>query len=167
MFKQGTMSILFGCHSILVTISWKKLYGEWPEFWELICIFLHDVGHWGTNYLDNENEKRDHWIGGAHLAMLLFGDKGYHLIAGHCKSGQYDESYETQYPDHRLYKPDKYSHYIAPKLWIWWNTFPEPKLKMDYISRWDAVNAFKSKVKNSIESGEYHEPHSFYLNRCK
>ncbi len=63
--KQGTVSVLFGCHSIIhsmiVIVAWVKWYGHWPEFWQIICILLHDIGHWGKQYLDNYEEKKNEW----------------------------------------------------------------------------------------------------------
>ena len=86
--KQGTISVLFGCHSIihsfLVLIAWRKLYGSWPEFWQVVCIFLHDVGHIGLNYLDIFELKKKHWMLGAHIGNKLFGLKAYYFLAGHC-----------------------------------------------------------------------------------
>src|SRR3990167_6280834 len=111
--KQGTASWFFGCHSlihsILVLISWIKLYGKFPEFWEICCIFFHDIGHINLDYLDNFEEKKVHWKLGADIAMALFGWKGYDLVAGHCHYSGAEES--------KLYKPDKYSWHIAP---VWW-----------------------------------------------
>lgn len=69
---QGTVSILFGCHSpihsVLVLMSWKKLYRHWPRWWQIVCIFLHDIGHWGLDYLDDVNQKNKHWELGARIA---------------------------------------------------------------------------------------------------
>lgn len=159
--KQGTISIFFGCHSpihsIFVLISWIKLYKSFPKFWQLVCIFLHDVGHFGKNYLDNVDEKRDHWRGGAMIAERLFNTKGFLFIAGHCGNSGYGKS--------KLYKADKYSWYIAPVIVLLSNQIFEPKLKMGYTAL-GAVRAFKARVKESIESGEYRSTHDFYLERC-
>lgn len=160
--KQGTMSILFGCHSpvhsVLVTISWVILHRRLPELWELVCIFLHDVGHVGKNYLSNPDEKSIHWKLGATIAGRLFGPKGYALVAGH--------SHSSDHPESSLRKPDKYSWYLAPEIWIYSNTVFEPKLKMGY-TRWGAVHHFKNRVMESIESGKFRSTHQIYLERCK
>ena len=157
--KQGTKSVLFGCHSpvhsVLVTVAWRKLYGSWPKLWQIVCIFLHDIGHLGTDYLDNYEEKKWHWELGAQIARKLFGYKAFLLVAGH------SSHYRTP---SALYKADKYSWYIAPRIWIWLNTFAEPELRVG-MGRWEAVNDFKANVKKSIESGKWEETHQFYLER--
>jgi len=159
--KQGTMSILLGCHSpihsILVAISWVILYRRLPKPWEIVCIFLHDIGHVGKDYLDDPNLKEEHWKLGAAVAGELFGLKGYNLVAGHTHS--------AGEPSSRLRKPDKYSWYIAPRLWLWTNTVVEPKLRIGQ-TRWGAVEHFKARVAKSIESGEFHSTHQIYLERC-
>ncbi len=113
--KQGTASVLFGCHSfihsIVVYVAWCKLYHSLPNFWETGCIILHDIGHWGKNYLDDYELKKRHGELGARVAGKLFGQKGYDLIVGH---NPYNGSSRS-----KLYNPDKYSWVIAP---IWWMT---------------------------------------------
>lgn len=160
--KQGTISILIGCHSIMhsfqVVRAWRYLYGRRPRLWELVCIFLHDIGHWGLDYLDSVVEKDEHWRLGARLACRLFGVKGFRLIAGH--SGR------STFPISMLYKADKYSWYIAPNWWLLLNYVTEPKLAMGY-SRREALVRFKSQVRDSIESGRFRPTHAMYLDRCK
>ena len=60
--KQGTVSALIGCHSIIhglvVLTAWYKLYGSWPKLWQMVCIFLHDIGHIGLDYLDDYEQKK-------------------------------------------------------------------------------------------------------------
>ncbi len=84
--QQGTVSVLFGCHSpihsVVVLVAWHKLYHRWPKFWQIVCIFIHDIGHWGTMYLDNPEEKERHSVLGAEVARNLFGDKGYEFCLG-------------------------------------------------------------------------------------
>jgi len=160
--KQGTISVLFGCHSVihslLVIRSWKILYGKYPKFWELVCILLHDIGHWGLNYLSNYEEKKMHWHTGATLAGHLLGARGWDLTAGHCEYSGCKIS--------PLYKADKYSWYIAPIWWIWWTTTVEPKLKCG-LGKMEQIRRFKSQVKESIESGEYKSTHEMYRERLR
>jgi len=160
-FKQGTISWFIGCHSpihsILVVISWRKLYGSWPKFWQLVCIFLHDIGHIGLDYLDNYEEKKVHFLLGALIAKHLYGEKGYDLLSGHCS--------HSGYPLSQLYKADKYSWYIAPTWFLYWNNIVEPKLAVNCDSNMDAIRKFRSVVKSSIESGSYTSTHKFYLDR--
>lgn len=159
---QGTVSIFFGCHSpfhsIQVIRAWIKLYGSIPSWREMICIFLHDIGHFGRNYLDDYEQKKTHWELGAKIAYILFGPEGYRFVAGHCT--------HSGYPKSPLYKADKYSWHIAPRWWLWLNCVFEPKLQMGY-SKWGAVDAFKAQVADSVENGHFKSTHSFFLERCK
>lgn len=160
--RQGTISVFLGCHSIfhscLVLLAWKRLYTTWPKAWQIVCIFLHDVGHIGLDYLDDFEQKKKHWKRGAEIGHRLFGPKAFVFIAGHC-------SY-SGYPLSDLYRPDKYSWHIAPRWWLFSNCLFEPKIAMGY-GRWEAVRRFKEQVKQSMESGEYKSTHSMYLERCK
>mgnify|MGYP001558965759 CR=1 FL=1 len=161
MIKQGTISVILGAHSpihsLLVLLSWKRLYGKWPKFWQVVCIFLHDIGHWGKDYLDSYDQKFVHFIAGARLAFQLFGEKGCAFVLGHISQA---------YVRSELYKPDKYSWVLAPRWWLYWNTIVEPKLAMGY-SRREAVRRFREQVRKSIESGEYRSTHSMFLERCQ
>lgn len=162
MLTQGTISVLFGCHSvvhsILVTISWKVLYGRWPKLWEAVCILLHDVGHIGLNYLDSYEAKKQHWRGGAYVAYCLFGQKGYDLVAGHCST--------SLFPPSNLCYADRYSWTLAPYWWLYLTCIVEPKLRCGMSIR-DAIQDFQAQVKRSVESGEYISTHNIYLNRQK
>lgn len=153
---------MFGCHSVihscLVLIAWRKLYGGWPKFWQGVCIFLHDIGHVGLDYLDDFEQKKRHWELGAKIGRWLFGYKAYDLLAGHCSHSGHLLS--------DLYRPDKYSWHIAPRWWLFSNTIFEPKLAMGY-GRWEAVALFKEQVRQSVESGEYQSTHAMYLKRCR
>ncbi len=111
--KQGTVSVLFGCHSLfhsaVVFVAWCKLYHRPPNLWQVVCILLHDIGHWGKDYLDDYEQKKRHGELGARVACSLFGSKGFNLVAGH---NPYAGS-----PRSLLYNPDKYSWVIAP-VWV-------------------------------------------------
>lgn len=149
MFKQGTISILLGCHSpihsILVIRAWKELYGHWPKFWEFVCIFLHDIGHIGLNYLDDYDQKKVHWKLGARISKKLFGQKGFDLVAGHDKN--------SGYPESRLRKPDKYSWCIAPYWFLYFNYLIEPKLIRTGKTKHQSIIAFRKVVKANFENG--------------
>jgi len=153
--RQGTVSVLVGCHSVihsmLVIIAWKHLYGKFPSWWEFGCIFLHDLGHWGKDYLDDIEQKRQHWKLGADIAEKLFGEKGFNLVAGH-------DGY-SGYPESKLLKPDKYSFLIAPRLWLLSNLFAEPKIRTNNFSRWEHLKRFQEEVRKSIESGQFRSSH--------
>jgi hypothetical protein len=160
--KQGTVSWLFGCHSIihsfLVFRSWRILYGYYPSFKETVCIFLHDIGHLGIDYLKNNEEKKRHGILGAEMAGLFFGESGYDLVSGHCSYSGHEIS--------KIYKADKYSWYIAPYWWLYWNNIIEPMVKQGMKNR-EAIVEFQSQVAKSIESGEFKDTHYLYLERVE
>lgn len=161
--KEGTVSVLFGCHSVMhsfvVLAAWIKLYGRFPKFWQLVCIFLHDIGHWGLDYLSDIEDKKKHWELGAKVAKKLFGKKGYDFCAGHC--------IYSNLPKSALYKADKYSWYIAPVWWMYCNAFAEPLLAVGHETRTAAINCFRENVKKSIESNQYVSTHDFYLEKVE
>ena len=157
--KQGTVSVLFGCHSqihsMFVVLAWIKLYHRLPNWWQLSCILIHDIGHWGKNYLDDIEVKQQHWILGATIARKLFGEKGWLFVAGHDRY--------SGYPESELLKPDKYSWIIAPRLWIVTNLLFEPKMRQNGMGRWEHADYFKKEVKRNIESGDYASAHDIYM----
>jgi len=157
--RQGTWSVLLGCHSAfhsaLVILAWVKLYRRFPNRWELGCILLHDIGHWGKDYLDNLEEKRHHWELGARIAGKFFGDKGFKLVAGH--------DHYSSYPESLLLKPDKYAFYIAPKWWLFTNLLVEPKIRNNGMGRWEHLSAFRREVRKNIDAGNYLSSHDVFM----
>lgn len=157
--KQGTVSVLFGCHSLvhslLVVVAWWKLYHSLPNWWELICILIHDIGHWGKDYLDDYESKRKHGELGASLAKFLFGQKGYDLVAGH---NAYSVTLRS-----RLHNPDKYSWVISPTWWVASNSLFEPKLRHRGLSRLESATAFKRAMKENMDGGFKELGHDVYL----
>lgn len=153
--SQGTISVLFGCHSqihsICIVIAWKHLYGRWPRPWELVCIILHDIGHIGRNYLDDPEEKAKHWRFGATIAGFFFGSQGYELCAGH--SGHSGE------PRSMLYKADKLSWTIAPIWWLYWQCIVEPDLNRRSEPIGVHIRKFRRWAENNC-IGEWRETHN-------
>lgn len=156
--SQGTRSVIYGCHSLphslAVLAAWVRLYGAWPEPWEVACILLHDVGHVCLQYLDDPRQKAEHWRLGAVLAGLLFGEKGYTLCAGHCRG--------TGEPESKLYRADKLSHLLLPVPVHWFHAWVEPELRNGQGIR-DHVKRFRQAVKESVESGAWTDSHELYL----
>ncbi len=75
--KVGTKSLLFGVHQFIwhpltVVLAWRKLYRSWPNWWQLISIFCHDLGYWGKPNMDGL-EGREHPYRGALLAAAISG----------------------------------------------------------------------------------------------
>ncbi len=157
--KQGTLSVLFGCHSVIhslvVMVAWVKLYHRLPSGWQIVCIFLHDIGHWGKQYLDDYEQKKRHAELGAKVAMWLFGQKGYDLILGH---NPYNGSIKSA-----LHDPDKYSWVIAPIWWMITNTWFEPKLQRNGSTRLESAVMFKEAMRENWNTGFKEAGHSIYL----
>ena len=157
--KQGSVSVLVGCHSpvhsILVFVSWCILYKRPPKFWQIICIAIHDIGHWGKDYLNDYEEKKKHSILGAKIAGKLFGQKGYELIVGH---NLYNGAVRSE-----LHHPDKYSWVIAPTWWIVTTTWFEPKLQRKGSTRKESAIMFKKAMKENMDTGFKELGHEIYL----
>lgn len=156
--SEGTISVTIGCHSIshsiMTTIAWTKLYGR-PKLWELSCIFLHDIGHIGKDYLSNKKEKEGHWILGANIAKFLFGKKGYDMIAGHSpKHSKVNKS--------KLFMADKMAWSISPYPLLYWNALVEPKLKGNRTII-EHITKFKNKTIENVNSKNVKETHDLYL----
>lgn len=133
--KEGTKSVLFGCHNpvlhgLCVLAAWRITYKSWPKWWQIICIFLHDIGVWGRQYLSDDTAKNGHWEKGANLAFHVFwylsprrrraylAHRAYQFIGGHCPE-------ESGYCRSELWFPDKRSWLVAPMAWLWWNYYVE------------------------------------------
>lgn len=137
---EGTKSYLIGCHQCLmhplqVIRAWRLEYGEWPHWFEIIGIILHDFGICGRQYLSDDRAKFGHWRRGAGLArdivrwlciklktsdseraILTMGT--YYLCAGHCPE-------ESGSQESKLSRADKRSWLVAPMWWMWLNYYVE------------------------------------------
>ncbi len=61
--RVGTTSLLLGVHQVVwhpitVLLAWRRLYGRWPDWRELVCIVIHDWGYWGKRAMDDEEGER-------------------------------------------------------------------------------------------------------------
>jgi hypothetical protein len=161
--KQGTASVLFGCHSpihsFFVWLAWVKLYRRLPWPKEAFCILIHDVGHWGKQYLDDPKLKEEHSILGAKIAGFLFGPKWYDFVLGH-------NSYKSETRS-ALFDPDKYSWVIAPAIWQVTNGWFEPKLRRPGQSAWKSVKEFKKAMTENWKAGNPKRGHDIYLEQVK
>ena len=157
--KQGTWSVLLGCHSVIhsitVIVAWRKLYGSLPNYWQIGCILLHDIGHWGKDYLDDYELKKRHAELGAKIAGRLFGVKGYGLVNGH---NAYNGDTRSQ-----LYTPDKYSWVIAPVWWMMSNCIFEPKLQRKGNTKRQSAVMFKEAMRENMKNGFQEQGHDIYL----
>ena len=117
---EGTKSLLIGCHSfimhpLMVIKAWRWWFGTWPEPWQIVCIFIHDLGLAGRQYLSDPKAKEGHYKFGAYWAGRLFGWKGYYFCAGHTP--------ESCEPRSDLWYADKASWLVAPLWWLWANYY--------------------------------------------
>ncbi len=164
---EGTKSYLIGCHQfflhpLCVLMAWRLEYKSWPHWWEIICIFLHDVGVCGRQYLSDDTAKKGHWGLGARMAEWLlpanFDVFSWVMIAGHCPK-------ESGYGESKLFRADKRSWLVAPTWWLWWNYWVEWNGKGPGVTKppiWKKIVAENLKSKNPIGS------HELYLqNRIK
>lgn len=163
--KQGTISVLIGCHSPVhsyyVAKAWRQVYGCWPAMWELVCILVHDWGHWGKDYLDDVTAKARHYELGRHIGFRLFGCKGAYMCAGHCStSGE---------PQSKLRRPDKESWLLAPQWWLAWCAFVEPALRRPGEGCWEHGRDWKRVVRSYLKENESNPDlpslHTEYLKR--
>jgi hypothetical protein len=73
--KTGTKSILFGAHCFFlhpffVWKAWIKLFGK-PNFPTIISFFVHDLGYWSLDKMDDEKGEMHPYFG-ANLMHKLF-----------------------------------------------------------------------------------------------
>ena len=153
--KEGTKSYLLGCHQFLLhpfwtLIAWRSIYGSWPKMWEIVCIFLHDVGIIGRQYLSNDNAKVMHWYLGALIAEGYFGKKGYDFVAGHYPSG-------SNLPKSKLWLADKRSCLVSPMFFGWidyWMEFRHTKNKSSKPPIWRKLVAENLRTERPIDGHE-------------
>jgi len=156
---EGTKSYLIGCHQFLihplcVLWAWYKWYGAWPKPWQVVCIFIHDIGICGRQYLSDENAKWGHWEAGANLAGRLFGRKAYNFCAGHTPESFIIVSRSD------LWYADKYSWVVAPMWWLW-NNFRVEGFQVTHPWEWKILVA-----KNLLEENHF-SSHKLYQDNFK
>lgn len=89
------------------------------------------------------------------MANLLFGTKGFLLIAGHCPT-------YSGYKESKLYKHDKYSWLLQPRLIHKAVLLVEPQIACG--QNWDEhIDRFLKKVREGFEKGKPVETHQLYL----
>lgn len=157
MISEGTKSLLFGCHQfvmhpLMVTLAWRKLNGRWPALWQLVCIFLHDVGHLGKDYLTHFELKKDHWRLGAEIAGWLFGWDAYWFTRWHSKSSNGD-----RWQPNKLFWADKYSWLIAPRWWLRLND------KVEGFGKDRSLDEWLTTMRKNWEAGCPKGSHQIYL----
>lgn len=133
--KRGTKSILFGVHQFLwhpltVLRAWRRLYGSWPRWPELIAILLHDVGYFGCPNMDGAEGKAHPHAGALLTAKIVVliqhgywpktnapiephyhGGPTYWFTVAHSR----DAAKAVGIPPSKLYAADKVSIFFDPK----------------------------------------------------
>ena len=165
---EGTKSYLIGCHQfflhpLFVLLAWRLEYESWPKWWQTICIFLHDVGICGRQYLSDDKAKVGHWNKGAewafYIGYLLKRNNisaltMYYFCAGHTQESHFSES--------RLARADKRSWLVAPMWWLWWNYWVEWSGKGIGVTpppKWRKLVAKNLKQKNPIGNHQLYLKH--------
>lgn len=122
----GTRSLLFGVHAFwyhpfVVALAWRRRYKKWPNFFEAITIFAHDLGYFGCADMDGAEGKL-HPEKGAEITFRIvrwFGateaeaDKYFWLALGHSRWMAKQWGNEPS----ALCNPDKESVLFEP---CWW-----------------------------------------------
>lgn len=116
--RVGTKSLLFGVHQvflhwIFVWIAWRRLYGRRPNLKETLCIFWHDWGYAGAEWMDLGSGVLHPLLGGR-LSDLLFGPSFGDLVRFH--SRKVAVMYGAQ--PSALCAPDKLASLLYPK-WLY------------------------------------------------
>jgi hypothetical protein len=145
--KTGLKSILFGVHQfiyhpITVLLAWIELYNL-PNYKELVCIFIHDLGYYNCEKMDNEKGQNHPEFSGK-IAFLLFKDEYYkNLCLGH--SRHYAKNHNINVS--KLFYADKLSmKYDHPILYLIRSTLSE-ELK-EYMGHIDNPYGYS---KNKLE----------------
>ena len=116
--KLGTRSVLFGIHfwawhPVTVLLAWIDLFGV-PKPWELLCIFVHDLGYLGKDDMDGLSGA-NHPELGAKIAGFFCGEKARLLCLGHSRT--YAKAHGI--PESRLCFADKWSPVFDPLHFYW------------------------------------------------
>lgn len=154
---EGTKSLLIGCHNffihpLMVIKAWRWWFGVWPNPWQIICIFIHDIGLAGRQYLSDHTAKKGHWILGANISYILFGWKGYYFCSGHTP--------ESNHPRSDLWYADKLSWVIAPLWWMWANYYLDVSRDGTRVSN---PHQFKVWIARNFVSQNHFGAHELYL----
>ena len=153
---EGTKSYLFGCHHWLfhplgVILAWRCHYGRWPRFWKIVCIFLHDIGIVGTNYL--RDGKKNHWRRGAEWSMKLFGEDAFWFVATHDPTCEYIEERGRS----EMFIPDKLCWLYQPRILL------EIYQRVEGFYKHCTVEEWLTKVKANRDKGFPEGGHAIYM----
>lgn len=158
---EGTKSLLIGCHNfiihpLMVIKAWHWWFKTWPEPWQIVCIFIHDLGLAGRQYLSDPAAKKGHWRLGASWAKRLFGEKGFLFCAGHTP--------DSMEPRSDLWYADKASWLVAPLWWLWMNYYLDVNSNGVGISN---PYHFRLWIAKNLAAQNHFGAHQLYLEETK
>ena len=158
--KEGTRSYLIGCHSfimhpLMVLKAWKWWFRSWPKFWQIVCIFIHDIGICGRQYISDNQAKDGHWMLGAWVAYKLFGMKGWYFCAGHTPESEWCSCSRSD-----LWFADKASWLVAPIWWLWLN-YKLERFEVSHPYQWQII------IANNLLSQNHFSSHQIFIDEVK
>ena len=156
----GTKSLLFGVHQfvlhpLIVAVAWWKLYGFPSDIRLWFCFFLHDIGYWGCEHMDDDEGKMHPFLGASIIASL-FGPEWGDFCAKHSKhvATLYRQGPVTF---NRLCVADKYAIAIEPS-WLYLPRAYASGEVHEYMRRSNFTNAWewhewaKASMRNWVEA---------------
>ena len=113
---------------------------------ETFCIFIHDIGYCGMDYLTDKNHE-GHEILGAEIAYKLFGKKAYDLCIGHRTFGE------------KLEIPDEYSHILMPIFLLRIERLAENDKNLMTYKEWGLYcrNRWQRRLEGEIFGGQFND----------
>lgn len=113
--RVGSKTVCFGVHqplihTVFVARAWRLLYSRWPDWREIVCIFIHDLGYWGCETIDGEDGIW-HPEFGASIASRIFGEDYGDLVMYHSRTMCEARGKEPS----RLCYADKYASALCPQ----------------------------------------------------
>lgn len=123
--KLGTRSVIYGVHQFLfhpltVAISWRRLYGRWPNWWQSVAILLHDAGYVGKSAMDSEDGITHPELGAKWTAKVVGWFAPQLTAAAHDLALYHSSHYARKagQPVSALYLPDKAAVLVEP-VWFY------------------------------------------------
>lgn len=117
----GTKSLLFGGHCILihpffVALAWHKLYGFPfnPKLW--LAFFVHDLGYWGRERLDDQDGELHPELGAQIMHKICDKDGSNHWYNFSLYHSRFYAKRDNANPS-RLCWADKYALCLTP-IWL-------------------------------------------------
>lgn len=170
----GTKSLLVGVHMfwwhpITVWIAWKRLYGQWPDWRTVICIWIHDWGYWGCRSMDGP-DGMEHTTLGAEIATFLFGWEYEYLLKYHSRY----LAIRDKLPPSMLCWPDKLSMMYDPNWFYLFRAklsgeireYHANAIKRGFIQKSDSYELWLNKLKAHLAIMAKNEAKNYIKKPC-